>query len=205
MKKKKNTRVGERKNKGDTWHTRPLYYVFPLWRKGETEKGVADLLSPSTFRLSVHDRDDIAHKSFRAMHTNARPFLDRTVHESVETNRAGGSSTKPNRTGSWIRRKKSFLSLSLSLRPPSPFPLFSSSLQVGVVSHPCVNSSSDTASRAPRQCNAEKSRLASHLRFLFQPGLLAEKTRHLFSLFFNLSSPPSRQLPRAAVSRASCS
>lgn len=28
----------------------------------------------STFRLSVHDRD-IAHKSFRAMHTNARLFL----------------------------------------------------------------------------------------------------------------------------------
>lgn len=110
--------MGERKNKGDTWHTRPLYYVFPLWRKGETEKGVADLLSPSTFRLSVHDRDDIAHKSFRAMHTNARPFLDRTVHESVETNRAGGSSTKPNRTGSWIRRKKSSF-LSLSLSPPS--------------------------------------------------------------------------------------
>lgn len=61
-----------------------------------------------------------------------------------------------------------------------------------------MSSSSDTASRAPRQCNAEKSRLASHLRFLFQPGLLAEKTRHLFSLFFNPSSPRPAVTPAAS-------
>lgn len=162
------------------------------------EKGGADLLSPpppprlSDFRSTTATSLINLSEQCIQMHVS---FYG-TVHESVETNSGAPRRNRIARArGSGERNPPStlfhhFLPPS-SIHFSSPFhhPVLAPYLAVSRGCIPRLNGSSDTASRAPRQCNAQKSRLASHLRFLFQPGLLAEKLATYFPSFQPLVTP----------------
>lgn len=167
------------------------------------EKGGADLLSPpppprlSDFRSTTATSLINLSEQCIQMHVS---FYG-TVHESVETNSGAPRRNRIARArGSGERNPPStlfhhFLPPS-SIHFSSPFhhPVLAPYLAVSRGCIPRLNGSSDTASRAPRQCNAQKSRLASHLRFLFQPGLLAEKLATYFPSFQPLT-------PAAGITR----
>lgn len=80
--------------------------------------------------------------------------------------------------------------------------------------HLCASSSPDSARGTRRQYNTQKSRLASHLRFLFLPDLQPRNSPPIFALFTQ-PHPPLPVLPfffvtppdshPAQVLRASCS
>lgn len=167
------------------------------------EKGGADLLSPpppprlSDFRSTTTTSLINLSEQCIQMHVS---FYG-TVHESVETNSGAPRRNRIARArGSGERNPPSTLfhhflpPFSIHFSSPFHHPILAPYL---AVSRGCIrrlNGSSDTASRAPRQCNAQKSRLASHLRFLFQPGLLAEKLATYFPSFQPLT-------PAAGITR----
>lgn len=96
--------------------------------EGETGKGGEDLLSPppasrlSDFRSTTATSFINLSEQCIQMHVS---FYG-TVHESVETNSGGGSSTKPNR-GSSERNPPPLSTLFRHFLPPSVHPLFLSS------------------------------------------------------------------------------
>lgn len=188
--------------------TRPLYYVFPdrtegekvkRWAKEGVGKGKKRTFCSATFRLSVHDRD-IAHKSFRAMHTNARLAFYRMVHESLETSSAAWRN-RIARTP-WIERRDLSFSVFLSaifppfvcsldflplLHPPFPLPSTSSSFPL---LRACISVS---AARSTQPTELEDNITRKILAWLVtyassSSRTSSRETRHPFSL---LSATPA--------------